>query len=343
MREKSVIPTINTEAIHSDLGRARELLAAKINNAARDSGIFYATGLGIDPSPVYDQSARFHAMPLIYKESYCIGMDMRHAGYVPLTEKGLYGDEGKHRRYESFDVSLETISGKVGENIFNGPLRWPDLPGFKDVVYHFFCGMIEVSRELSTIVEIALNMEPGTIVSKMTHPASQLRLLHYIENNDRPDLKDANMGAHTDYECFTILHQDSPGLQTQLRNGEWVDVPPVEGATVINIGDMLECITNGYWKSNAHRVLNSGKERYSIPFFSSLDFNARIAPLSRFIEAHNGPNEYKEIIAGEHLLEQVTRDFSYLRKLHGSGRLPLRHGIPAGNPFQYTVKEASQI
>ncbi|PVX70895.1 2-oxoglutarate-Fe(II)-dependent oxygenase superfamily protein [Paraburkholderia unamae] len=278
-------------------------------------------------------------MPLDYKESYRIGADMRHAGYVPFTEKGLYGDEGKRRRYESFDLSLETVSDDVGSNIFNGPLRWPDLPGFRNVVYRFFCDMIDVSREFSTIIEISLDMEPGAIVSKMSHPASQLRLLHYIENNDALDLKDTNMGAHTDYECFTILYQDSPGLQAQLRNGAWIDVPPVDGALVVNIGDMLECLTNGYWKSNAHRVINTGKERYSIPFFSSLDYNSKIAPMERFILASDGLREYKEIVAGEHLLEQVTRDFSYLRKLHVSGQFELRNGMPSENPFQYTVKE----
>lgn len=339
MREIAAIPTINAEAIHSDSGRARELLAARINNAALDTGMFYVTELGIDSTAVYDLSAQFHAMPLAYKRQYDIGMGMRHAGYVPLTEKGMYDDEGKRRRYESFDLSLETVSDDVGGNIFNGPLRWPDLPHFKEVVYRFFCGLIEVSRQISVIMEIALELEPGTIVSRMTHPCSQLRLLHYIENSDSPDLRDVNMGAHTDYECFTILHQEGPGLQSQLRSGRWVDIPPVAGSVVINIGDMLECLTNGYWKSNAHRVLNNGNERYSIPFFSSLDFNAKIAPLPRFVEANDGFSEYKELIAGEHLLEQVTRDFSYLRELHSTGKLSLRNGIPDRNPFQYTVKE----
>ncbi|MFD1558499.1 isopenicillin N synthase family dioxygenase [Paraburkholderia silviterrae] len=339
MENTFTIPIINSEAIYSDSGRAREALANKINDAAVNFGMFYITGLGIDPSSVREQSEIFHSMPSAYKDRYRIGTGMRHAGYVPLTEKGLYGDEGKRRRYESFDLSLETVSAEVGNNIFNGPINWPDLPSFKDIVYIFFCNMIHISRELSTVIEMSLDVEPGAIVSKMNHPSSQLRLLHYIENGDPPDITDTNMGAHTDYECFTILYQDSPGLQAQIRNGAWVPVPPIVDAFVVNIGDMLECLTNGYWKSNSHRVINTGKERYSIPFFSSLDFNSKISPHSRFATQKHGMTKYREIVAGYHLLEQVTRDFTYLRELHEAGDLELPNGMPSENPFQYTVDE----
>lgn len=294
-------------------------------------------GLGIDCSKVYEKSKEFHSKTKLYKENYLIGMNMRHAGYVPFSEKGMYSDEIGRRRYESFDLSLEKKHDNNELNIFNGPINWPDIHEFRNIVYKYFTDMIYLSGEISKIMEISLKVEPGSIHSKMTHPTSQLRLLHYIENDDSTHRQDMNMGAHTDYECFTILHQDSPGLQSQTRQGIWVDVPPIEKTFVMNIGDMLECLTNGYWKSNAHRVINRQKERFSIPFFASFNFNESVAPLKEYANRGDSSIVYKKIIAGEHLLEQVARDFTYLRNLNSSGDIKLQNGLPDSNFFQATV------
>lgn len=76
--------------------------------------------------------------------------------------------------------------------------------------------------------------------------------------------------AHTDFGVITLLLTDGlPGLQVQNQNtGQWVSVPPDENAFVVNVGDMLQQITGGYFKSNLHRVLNLGDaDRHSVPYF----------------------------------------------------------------------------
>ena len=93
------------------------------------------------------------------------------------------------------------------------------------------------------------------------------------------------IGAHTDYECFTILLPTAPGLEVLNGAGDWIDVPLVDNAFVINIGDMLEVLSNGTYMATAHRVRNVAEERYSFPMFCNLDYDTVIAPLPELVSA----------------------------------------------------------
>jgi isopenicillin N synthase-like dioxygenase len=345
--KKTLIPIIDVSAIYTNSIQKKEDLAKQINHAAISTGVFLIKGLNINTNDAYKYSKLFHSRPTRYKEKFTIGKNNRHAGYVPFSEKGLYQDEKHKRRYESFDLSLdldldESNKEYLSGNIFYGPIYWPDIPKFKKVIYDYFLSMLDAGRKITSIMEIALGIEKNSLTSKMQNPTSQLRLLHYIKNDDPIDIEDANMGAHTDYECFTILSQDTKGLQSQTTNGDWIDIPIIKDTFVLNIGDTLECLTNGYWKSNSHRVINTKEERFSIPYFCALDYHTKIRPIEKFINKSNPEKNYEEIVAGEHLLAQVTRDFKYLRELHKKGMPFLSKKIPNSNPFQYTVNNINR-
>ena len=79
--------------------------------------------------------------------------------------------------------------------------------------------------------------------------------------------KHLGISAHSDFECFTILNQRSPGLQVMNSADEWVEAPPIDGTFIVNVGDLMEGWTNGRFKATQHRVVNIGKERYSLPLF----------------------------------------------------------------------------
>jgi isopenicillin N synthase-like dioxygenase len=154
-------------------------------------------------------------------------------------------------------------------------------------------------------------------------PPSQLRLIHYPL---QPSAQDApGIGAHTDYECFTILHATAPGLEVLNARKKWVDAPPVPGAFVINIGDLLEVLSNGRWVSTAHRVRKVPEERYSAPLFFNLDYDAEIAP-SPHLVLRDGLARYPSVRAGEHLLAQTAQSFSYLKRQVEAGALILPPG-----------------
>jgi isopenicillin N synthase-like dioxygenase len=159
----------------------------------------------------------------------------------------------------------------------------------------------------------------------LTKPPSQLRLLHYpatLAQATTTTASDWGISAHTDYECFTILYATTPGLEVLNSEGRWIDAPPLPDAFVINIGDMLEALSNGRFIATPHRVRNIPNERFSFPLFCSLDYDTVIEPLPNFVTP-NEPAKYPRYIAGDHLLAQTMKTFGYLQRLQESGVLSL--------------------
>lgn len=136
------------------------------------------------------------------------------------------------------------------------------------------------------------------------------------------------IGAHTDYECFALLHSPSPGLEVLNGAGEWIDAPPVPGAFIVNIGDLLELWTNGTFVATSHRVRRVKEERYSFPLFFAVDYHTMVAPMARFVKP--GQATRPPLIAGEHLFAQTAQSFTYLKGAHGArrGELARRRASP---------------
>src|SRR4051794_5026194 len=120
-----------------------------------------------------------------------------------------------------------------------------------------------------------------------THPGGIARLIKYKPSLDPKPLsevdqdKEVGLGAHTDYECFTLLLQSStPGLEVLSPDGRWVSAAPLQGGIVVNVADFLMRWTNGIFKSTVHRVVNrTDQERFSIPLFFSINYDERVETL----------------------------------------------------------------
>jgi isopenicillin N synthase-like dioxygenase len=164
-----------------------------------------------------------------------------------------------------------------------GPNIWPPsslLPPsiFKEPMEKYFNAMTDLSSLLLKVLAAGLPYGPHVFDEFLTNgPVAALRLLHY------PPTKSGVLGAaaHTDFGAFTLLLQDShSGLQVQNpATKEWVAVPPREGAYVVNIGDVMERWMKGFYRSNVHRVINSGMEdRYSVPFFFDGNPTCKLTP-----------------------------------------------------------------
>jgi isopenicillin N synthase-like dioxygenase len=125
--------------------------------------------------------------------------------------------------------------------------------------------------------------------------------------------------AHVDSGFMTLLAQDGVGgLQAQHLDGTWIDVPPEEGTLAVNFGKVLERWTSGAIRATVHRVLGSGTERYSIPFFHEARVDAVIAPLPI-----PGAEQFDPFYYGDHLWEVTTkfveqRGIAHLRKPTGT-------------------------
>lgn len=290
-------------------------LVQSLDLALTHTGFCYLKNHGIAPELIAAAQAaalHFFSLPKKFKAQYDIANAPRHSGYVGFAENGLYADEAQ-RLYEAYDIGLELSAQDhdfLAGNIFYGPNTWPDLLGFKRAVYSYYEAVSHLSKLLTHTMEAALGLRVNTLTNMMRKPTAQLRLIHYPENQIK--CRDAHshsmMGAHTDYEFFTLLYQTMPGLQTVNVQGKWLDAPPIPNTLVMNVGDMAEVISGGRYRSNPHRVLNTGKERFSMPYFAAFDYQAEIRPM-----VATSSERLPSVIAGEHLLQQVSQDFSYLR------------------------------
>lgn len=327
------LPLISVAALHSGDPAPIRIVADAIGRAARRYGFFRICDHGIDLALIeatYDAARRFFRRPDAVKRRYYIAMSSNHRGYVPFTEKGDYPDE-VHRSYEAFDLGLDLPADDrdyLAGNRMLGPNVWPDVGGFRRAVTTYYDRISRLGRLVCAALEMHLGLPPGAMTDQMSKPISQLRLLHYVRGAATTNHKSVNMGAHTDYECLTLLHTRNEGLQVMTQDDAWIDVPADPNVLVVNIGDMLEAWTGGLLRSTPHRVLNLSPERFSMPYFVAANHDTMIAPFPQLVRP-GAATEYEPFLAGAHLERMLVRDFPYLRDA-----TPRRAAKAVDNPFE---------
>jgi isopenicillin N synthase-like dioxygenase len=321
------LPVIDMAGLLSGRPDDAQAVAERLRKAASAVGFCYVTGHGLGESIFADLRAateRFFALPLAEKMKVYIGKSRNHRGYVPEGEEVFAA--GSKDRKEAFDLALDLSPDDpdyARGNPLLGPNQWPELGGFREPVMAYYRAAFSVGRALMRGFALALGEAPDFFDAYLTKPPSQLRLIHYPFN---PNAGEAmGIGAHTDYECLTLLFSTAPGLEVLNSAGKWIDAPPVAGAFVVNIGDMMELWTNGEFVATSHRVRPVREERFSYPLFFAVDYHTHVEPLERFVTAERPPRE--GVIAGEHLFAQTVQSFNYQKKRleRGEIRLPERY------------------
>ncbi|MBM3583584.1 MAG: isopenicillin N synthase family oxygenase [Alphaproteobacteria bacterium] len=319
------IPVIDVGRLGSGDAATERAIADAIGAACRGSGFFYVKNHGIAPAlteRLVAETAAFFDLPLATKLKYDIDKIQRHRGYVPYG--GLYADPtAKPDVQEAYEVSLELPADdpdyRAG-NIMYGPNVWPDeLPGFRPGVYAYYEAALALGRRLFRALEMTLGLPAGWFDDKIDKPMGQLRLIHSPPQAGRVDAEiGIGIGAHTDYECFTLLLQTEHGLQVKNATGEWIEAPPIPGTLVINIGDMLMRWTNGEFASTPHRVINrSGRKRYSFPLFFGANHTTVARCLPAFCSAGR-PAKYPPTRCGWWTEAMITDVYEYRRAHRGT-------------------------
>jgi isopenicillin N synthase-like dioxygenase len=173
--------------------------------------------------------------------------------------------------------------------------------------------MLQLARHLFRLFALSLALPEDYFEPMTTHPGAIARLIKYKANTNPTPLSETTeggelgLGAHTDYECFTLLLQDSnPGLEILSPDGHWISAVPVEGGIVVNVADFLMRWTNGVYKSTIHRVINrTDKVRYSIPIFFSINYDEKVETLPSCISEDN-PSKFPPITAGRYVLDRLS-------------------------------------
>jgi isopenicillin N synthase-like dioxygenase len=329
----TTVPIVDISGLRSSDHAERERVAAEVGAAAREVGFLYVSGSGIDDAlfgRMLAATTEFFALPVEEKMRSYIGLSRCHRGYVPVGEEGV--ENGMPDLKEAFDTALDLPADDpdyLAGNPMLGPNTWPAVPGFAEAVTDYYNAVLEVGHLLLRAFAVALGEDPDVFSRHATKTPSQLRLVHYPYN---PEAKDGlGIGAHTDYECFTLLKPTAPGLEVLNGAGEWIDVPPVPGTFVVNIGDLLELWTDGAFVATSHRVRRVVEERYSFPLFFNVDYDTEVKPLPQFTSPDAAPRP--PLRAGEHLFAQTAQTFAYLRDRIESGELVLPDGSLGINQF----------
>lgn len=265
----------------------RTAVATRIEAACRDTGFFYIRGHGVTDEVIGHLDAasrRFFALPGEAKQAIAMEHGGRAwRGWFPLEGELTSGvPDRKEGLYLGADLGPEHPRVRAGWPL-HGANLWPrEVPELRPAVEAYISATIRAAHALMEGIALALGLDADYFARTYTaEPTVLFRIFRYPPQRSA-DEERWGVGEHTDYGLLTLLAQDEHGgLQVRSPSG-WIDAPPVGGTLVCNIGDMLDRLTGGWFKSTPHRVRNtSGHERLSFPLFFDPDFAARIQPLPR--------------------------------------------------------------
>ena len=258
-----------------------------------------------------DRARAFFALNEEVKRQYHVPNGGGARGYTPFgieTAKGA-----THRDLKEFwHVGRELPEGHPFRQ-YMAPNLWPDteVPGFRDTFLQLFAAFDRAGARVLEAIARHLRLSPDFFADTVRDGNSVLRLLHYPPiPADAPGVR---AGAHEDINTITLLlGAEEAGLELLDRDGNWLPVKPPEGALVVNIGDMLQRLTNHRLPSTSHRVVNPpperrGRSRYSMPFFLHFRPDYLIETLPECVDAAH-PNRYPEPITSHEFLQERLRE-----------------------------------
>ena len=252
----------------------------------------------------------FFALQEAVKRRYHVAGGAGQRGYVPFGMEAAKGAD-KVDLKEFWHVGRELPEGHRYRPVMPHNL-WPsEVTSFQSDVYALYDALDAIGQDLLRSIAAFLELPDDYFANATRDGNSVLRLLHYPPTPPQPEGVRAE--AHEDINTITLLlGAEEAGLQLLTREGEWLDVNPPEGALVVNIGDMLQRLTNDKLRSTTHRVVNPGPERahlprYSIPFFLHFAPDFLIETLPSCIDAQR-PDHYPEPITAQDFLYQRLRE-----------------------------------
>lgn len=265
----------------------RDDVARQIGAACRLHGFFYIVGHGVDPA----LRTRLELLSRVFfAQSEDDKMLLRMAfggkawrGYFAAgNELTSNRPDWKEGLYLGSELGPDDPRVRAGIPL-HGPNLFPALTGFRETVLTYLDALTSVAHRLMEGIALSLDLPADYFaVRYTTDPLILFRIFNYPSRPAPDDMEVLwGVGEHTDYGLLTILAQDDVGgLQVKTTEG-WIDAPPVPDSFVCNIGDMLDRITGGRYRSTPHRVAlnNSGRDRLSFPFFFDPNFDAMVRPI----------------------------------------------------------------
>ena len=264
-------PTFDLARFEAAEGRERTRLGAEVDLICRSTGFLAITGHGVPQATIdalWSEAEAFFNLPPEQKGRSKAPYKGYPYGYLGPDSEAL----AKSRGVDSPPDLKESFNG--------GPLQtpasiadpealafcyaatiWPERPeGFRAAWTRYYVAMQDLAERIMRVFTVALHLPEHYFDPLVAEPISALRALNYPRQQGAPAAGQLRAGAHTDYGSLTILlpQAGSKGLEIRTPDGAWTPVPPIPGAFVINIGDLMARWTNDRWVSTLHRVVNPG-------------------------------------------------------------------------------------
>ena len=307
------IPTLDIQRFDTD----RDAFVAELGAAYREWGFAGIRGHGISQDLIdgaYDVFVRFFALPDDVKKRYHIPGGGGARGYTPFGVETA--KDSKHFDLKEFwHVGREVRDPKYVDVM--PPNVWPEeVPEFRERALALYDALDALGSRVLSALALHIGLPEHYFADKTDNGNSILRPIHYppITADDIPNVR---AGAHEDINLITLLvGASAAGLEVKSKQGEWVPFTSHADTIVVNIGDMLQRLTNHVYPSTTHRVVNppgnqARKPRYSTPFFLHPNPDFLIDVLPGCVTADN-PSRYPEPITAHGYLEERLREIKLI-------------------------------
>ncbi len=291
--------------------RDPDAFAEKLGRSFEDYGFAIISGHGFPDELIHRAEAKaraFFALPEEVKRSYLIEGGGGARGYTPFGIETAKGAEA-HDLKEFWHVGRDLPPGHPFRSHMPDNV-WPaEIEGFKDTFRELYATFDRTGLEILKALARHLDIDEDYFVDTVRDGNSVLRLLHYPPIASEPG-SHVRAGAHEDINAITLLlGAEEAGLELLTTDGRWIPVSPKPGELVVNIGDMLQRLTNGVLRSTSHRVVNPppdrrGRSRYSMPFFLHFRSDFLIEALPGTVPPGEQP-KWPPITADEYLQERL--------------------------------------
>lgn len=308
------IPRLDLNLYINGDNRQRKQFSDDIGKAFNETGFVTITNHGLDKTLIdklYEDVKALFALPDDVKSKYEIPGLAGQRGYTGKgkeTAKGFTAPDLK----EFWQIGQTVTDDAQLKEEYPDNLLVNELPSFNSTTFEVYKKLEWAGQHLLRAIAVYLNLPENYFDDKVHNGNSILRTLHYFPITDPDALPDdaVRAGAHEDINLITLLiGASADGLELLTRDNKWFPVKAYGEDLVVNVGDMLQRLTNNKLKSTTHRVVNPPRElmknsRYSVPFFLHPKAGMDLTSLPQCINQDH-PKQYEDITAGEYLDERL--------------------------------------
>lgn len=317
------IPVIDVSGVIAGDPAAVEKAASELRHAYEDVGFWYMTGHGIDQALIdrtFAAAKWFHDLPLDVKMA--IKANMHNVGYLPFkgstTRHSKLNENNKPNLSAGFILKRDLPADHpdvLAGVMYRSQNQWPEGSAeFRATCVAYADAMERLALSLLPMYAVALDLPPDWFAHAFTEPQYTLRLMHYIAQ-EKPTENEFGLAPHIDTAFMTLLAPNATaGLEIQTQSKRWITAPPIEGAFIVNSGELLRRWTNDRFFATPHRVINlSGGERYAIPFFFDTTLNYRMSCLPSCLKPGESPR-YEPISYLEYQKWFQNQNYDHIRE-----------------------------